>query len=191
MRSLTFAHVFAHFCSLFCRTGDFPTILRCSLLLTFSHTFLLCRNRESRTLAAATQKKVDENLFKKRLKALHSELESVGFDKSKEGRFNLNTYSNLRERAQTLKVANDNKDLANRKLKDEIANLKLTIHKHAQPWHEQRIASTMIAKKAVWERSTAHMVDTYAECPVCEGGSGGAFSLSHNFSHFLTLSLPH
>ena len=104
---------------------------------------------------------------------------------AQEGRFNLNTYSNLRERAQTLKVANDNKDLANRKLKDEIANLKLTIHKHAQPWHEQRIASTMIAKKAVWERSTAHMVDTYAECPVCEGGSGGAFSLSHTFSHFL------
>ena len=129
--------------------------------------------RESRTLVVAAEKRLEQVTHTAqerhvRLKALHAKLESVGFNKSSNGVWDLDTYANLRDRAQRLKSANDEKDSANRTLKDEIDGLKQKIQRDAQPYHEQRIASTMLAKKSVWERSTGHIVDSYAECPVCE-----------------------
>ena len=105
--------------------------------------------------------------------ALHAELEGVGFNKSRKGVWDLDTYANWRDRAQTLESPNDEKDSANRTLKYEIDGLKQKMHPDAKPYHEQRIASTMLAKKAVWERSTGHIVDTYAQCPCVKGGMVG------------------
>ena len=115
---------------------------KCSL---FSLTVSLCRTRESRTLVVAAEKRLEQVTHTaqerhERLKALHAKLESVGFNKSSRGVWDLDTYANLRDRAQRLKSANDEKDSANRTLKDEIDGLKqkITISRATHCEHNAR-----------------------------------------------------
>ena len=117
------------------------------------------------------------------------ELETAGITIHKGGPFkgsiDLGPIEVYKERAEVLSRDLADKGVELRELNAKMSKLTSQAHADAPQRHAERLASTMICKKAVWERSTCHMVDTYAECPVCEGASGGAFNpFQFELGHF-------
>ena len=115
------------------------------------------------------------------------QLETVGIRPFQGGPFkgslDLTAIEVYKERAEVLARDLANKGAELRELSEAMRKLK-ELYDSPQR-HAERLASTMIAKKAVWERSTAHIVESYAECPVCEGASGCAFNpFQFELGHF-------